>query len=119
MSLKEKININHLPSHLAIIMDGNGRWAKQKGRLRAFGHKNGSKAVREIVEASAELGIDNLTLYAFSTENWKRPKIEVQTLMRLLVSSLKKEIKTLQDNNIRLLGIGDYLPYQKKHIKNL
>ena len=107
MSLKEKININHLPSHLAIIMDGNGRWAKQKGRLRAFGHKNGSKAVREIVEASAELGIDNLTLYAFSTENWKRPKIEVQTLMRLLVSSLKKEIKTLHDNNIKLCTIGN------------
>jgi len=114
MSLKENINTNHLPSHLAVIMDGNGRWAKQKGRLRAFGHKNGTKAVREIVEASAELGIENLTLYAFSTENWKRPKIEVQTLMKLLVSSLKKEIKTLQDNNIKLLAIGDLSSLPKK-----
>ncbi|MCL4116296.1 UNVERIFIED_CONTAM: hypothetical protein GTU68_026041 [Idotea baltica] len=95
-------------------MDGNGRWAKQKGRLRAFGHENGTKAVREIVEASAELGIENLTLYAFSTENWNRPKIEVRTLMRLLVSSLKKEIKTLQDNNIKLLAIGNLSALPKK-----
>ena len=114
MSLKEKINTDHLPKHLAVIMDGNGRWAKQKGRLRAFGHENGTKAVREIVEASAELGIENLTLYAFSTENWNRPKIEVRTLMRLLVSSLKKEIKTLQDNNIKLLAIGNLSALPKK-----
>ena len=76
-------------------MDGNGRWAKQKGMMRVIGHENGTKSVRQVVEASAELGIKNLTLYAFSTENWKRPKIEVQTLMKLLVKSLKKEIKTL------------------------
>ena len=93
-------------------MDGNGRWAKQKGRLRVFGHENGTKSVREITETCVELNIENLTLYAFSTENWKRPKIEVQTLMRLLISSLKNEIKTLQDNDIRLQTIGntDELP---------
>lgn len=106
MNLKEKIDIDKLPAHLAIIMDGNGRWAKQKGMLRVFGHENGTKSVREVVEASAELGIKFLTLYAFSTENWKRPKLEVQTLMNLLVTSLKKEIKTLQDNNIKLMAIG-------------
>ena len=106
MNLEEKIDIDKLPAHLAIIMDGNGRWAKQKGMLRIFGHENGTKSVREVVEASAELGIKFLTLYAFSTENWKRPKLEVQTLMNLLVTSLKKEIKTLQDNNIKLTAIG-------------
>lgn len=87
-------------------MDGNGRWAKQKGLLRTIGHENGTKSVRQTVETSAELGIENLTLYAFSTENWNRPKAEVQTLMRLLVSSLKKEIKTLQKNDIKLMAIG-------------
>src|SRR5690554_2920860 len=106
------IDKTKLPSHIAIIMDGNGRWAKQKGFFRAIGHENGSKAVREIVEASAEIGIDYLTLYAFSTENWNRPKMEVELLMKLLVSSLKKEIKTLQENNIKLNAIGnlDALP---------
>ncbi len=93
--IKDQINRNKLPKHIAIIMDGNGRWAKQKGLIRAFGHEKGTKAVREVVEASAEIGIEYLTLYAFSTENWNRPKFEVETLMKLLVSSLKKEIKTL------------------------
>jgi undecaprenyl diphosphate synthase len=106
MNLKEQINLEKLPNHLAIIMDGNGRWAKQQGLMRVIGHENGTKSVRQVVEASAELGIKNLTLYAFSTENWNRPKIEVQTLMKLLVKSLKKEIKTLQDNNIKLSAIG-------------
>jgi undecaprenyl diphosphate synthase len=106
VSLKEKIHTDYLPKHLAIIMDGNGRWAKQKGLLRTIGHENGTRSVRETVEASAEIGIKNLTLYAFSTENWNRPKLEVKTLMKLLVSSLKKEIKTLQDNNIKLNAIG-------------
>ncbi|MEL0455699.1 isoprenyl transferase [Flavobacteriaceae bacterium SZ-1-7] len=106
MDLKNSIHTDRLPKHIAIIMDGNGRWAKQKGMVRAFGHENGTKAVRETVEAAAELGIKNLTLYAFSTENWNRPKLEVQTLMKLLVSSLKKEIKTLQENNIKLNAIG-------------
>jgi len=104
---KEQIHIDHLPQHIAIIMDGNGRWAKEKGKLRLFGHEKGSKTVKEIVEGSAELGVKFLTLYAFSTENWNRPKIEVQTLMKLLISSLKKEIKTLQKNNIKLNAIGD------------
>ena len=114
MNLKDQIDISHLPNHVAIIMDGNGRWAKQKGMLRIFGHENGSKSVREIVEASAELGIKFLTLYAFSTENWKRPKKEVDTLMNLLVSSLKKEITTLQDNKIKLSAIGCLKDLPKK-----
>ena len=119
MDLKEHIITTRLPKHIAIIMDGNGRWAKQKGMLRAIGHENGTKSVRETVEASAELGIKNLTLYAFSTENWNRPKLEVQTLMKLLVSSLKKEIKTLQDNNIKLSAIGNLNTLPKKVYKEL
>ena len=107
MDKKDQIHINQLPQHIAIIMDGNGRWAKKKGKLRIFGHEKGSKAVKEIVEGCAELGVKNLTLYAFSTENWNRPKLEVQTLMKLLISSLKKEIKTLQKNNIKLNAIGN------------
>ena len=100
-------NHPNCPSHIGIIMDGNGRWAKQKGLLRTIGHEKGSRSVREVVEASAELGLQNLTLYAFSTENWKRPKYEVDTLMKLLVSSLRKEIHRLQDNNIKLNAIGN------------
>ncbi|WP_284651605.1 isoprenyl transferase [Flavobacterium terrisoli] len=116
MNLLEKINKDNLPKHLAIIMDGNGRWAKQKGFLRAFGHENGTKSVRITVETCAKLGIENLTLYAFSTENWNRPKLEVDTLMKLLISSLKKEFETLQKNNIRLNCIGniDLLPSTAK-----
>jgi len=114
MSLLEQINKERLPKHLAIIMDGNGRWAKQKGLLRAIGHENGTKSVRETVETCAKLGIENLTLYAFSTENWKRPKLEVDTLMKLLVSSLKKEIETLQKNNIKLNAIGSLSSLPKK-----
>jgi undecaprenyl diphosphate synthase len=112
MSLLEKINKDNLPKHLAIIMDGNGRWAKQKGLLRAFGHENGTKSVRATVETCAKLGIENLTLYAFSTENWNRPKLEVDTLMKLLINSLKNELKTLTENRIRLHAIGnlDLLP---------
>jgi len=112
MTLESQIDKNRLPQHLAVIMDGNGRWAKKKGLFRSIGHENGSKAVRETVEACAELNISYLTLYAFSTENWNRPKLEVDTLMKLLVSSLRKEIKTLEDNDIRLNAIGnlDALP---------
>lgn len=106
MNTTPTINLNKLPEHIAIIMDGNGRWAKQQGMMRVLGHENGAKSVRDVVEACAEIGIKNLTLYAFSTENWKRPKLEVQTLMKLLVKSLKKEIKTLQDNKIKLTAIG-------------
>ena len=107
MNQSTTINTDNLPKHLAIIMDGNGRWAKQKGMLRVFGHENGTKAVRETVESCAKLGIENLTLYAFSTENWNRPKLEVDTLMKLLVNSLKNELPTLQDNNIKLNTIGN------------
>jgi len=107
VDIKDQIHIDHLPQHLAIIMDGNGRWAKQKGKLRVFGHEKGSEAVKQVIEGSAELGVKNLTLYAFSTENWNRPKLEVQMLMKLLISSLKKEIKTLLDNNIKLNAIGN------------
>ena len=108
MDLLNTINKDNLPKHLAIIMDGNGRWAKQKGMLRAFGHENGTKAVRTTVETCAKLGIENLTLYAFSTENWNRPKLEVDTLMKLLINSLKNELKTLTDNNIKLNTIGNF-----------
>ncbi len=107
MDITTTINTENIPSHLAIIMDGNGRWAKQRGMLRAFGHENGTKAVRETVEVCAKKGIKYLTLYAFSTENWNRPKLEVDTLMKLLISALKKELPTLQKNNIRLNTIGN------------
>jgi len=116
---KEKINLKSLPKHISIIMDGNGRWAKQKGFLRALGHEEGTKAVRDVVEGSAELGIENLTLYAFSTENWNRPKLEVDTLMRLLVTSLKKEIKTLLKNDIKLNAIGNLHTLPKKAQREL
>lgn len=119
MDLINSIDKNNLPKHLAIIMDGNGRWAKQKGFMRAFGHENGTKSVRVTVETCAKLGIENLTLYAFSTENWNRPKLEVETLMKLLVSSLKNELKTLQDNNIRLNSIGNIEKLPKSIYKEL
>ena len=119
VDLKNDIHIDQLPQHLAIIMDGNGRWAKQKGKLRVFGHEKGSKAVKQVVEGCAELGVKNLTLYAFSTENWNRPKLEVQTLMKLLISSLKKEIKTLQKNNIKLNAIGNLNDLPPKVYKEL
>ena len=104
MNYKEKIKKENLPSHVAIIMDGNGRWAKKKGNIRIFGHQNAVKSVRDIVEASVEVGIKYLTLYAFSTENWNRPKIEVNALMSLLVSTINSEMITLNENNVRLAG---------------
>lgn len=106
------IDKSKLPSHIAIIMDGNGRWAKNKGKARVFGHKNGVESVRQVTEGAAELGIQHLTLYAFSTENWNRPKAEVTALMTLLVTTISKETKTLNKNNIRLHAIGnlDNLP---------
>jgi undecaprenyl diphosphate synthase len=107
MDLLKNIDTNNLPKHIAIIMDGNGRWAKQRGFVRAFGHENGTKAVKTAIETSAKLGIEFLTLYAFSTENWNRPKLEVETLMKLLIKSIKEELKTLQKNNIKLNTIGD------------
>lgn len=101
------IDRKKLPGHIAIIMDGNGRWAKKRGNKRIFGHQNAVKAVRETVEAAAELGVKFLTLYAFSTENWNRPRSEVDALMSLLVTTLHEETKTLTKNNIKLLAIGD------------
>jgi undecaprenyl diphosphate synthase len=98
---------NRIPEHIAIIMDGNGRWAKSKGKPRVFGHKQGVNAVREVTEGGAEIGLKYLTLYAFSTENWNRPKLEINALMSLLVSTMDKEIDTLLKNNIRLTTIGD------------
>ncbi len=118
-SLKSNINLELLPQHIAIIMDGNGRWAKGKGKLRVFGHQSGVLAVRDTVEAAAELGIKHLTLYAFSTENWNRPKFEVNALMELLVSTINKETKTLMENNIRLNAIGDLSQLPKKCLKEL
>ena len=105
--LKHHIDPERLPNHIAIIMDGNGRWAKSRNRPRVFGHSNGVKAVREVTEACAELGVSYLTLYAFSKENWNRPAGEVNALMSLLVKTLSREIKTLTDNDIRLQAIGD------------
>ena len=107
MSLLDRIDISKRPRHIAIIMDGNGRWAKEKGKLRFFGHQHGVKAVRNTLEGAVELGIEYLTLYAFSTENWNRPRLEVTALMELLVSTINKETKTLMKKDIRLLAIGD------------
>lgn len=119
MDLKSKIIIEKLPKHIAIIMDGNGRWAKQHGKPRVFGHRNGVKAVRETTEAAAELGVENITLYAFSTENWNRPQFEVNALMTLLVETIRSEVKTLNKNNIRLKAIGDLDKLPPKSHKTL
>ena len=104
---KSQINADNLPNHIAIIMDGNGRWAEMKGKPRVYGHKNGVTSVKEVIEGCREIGVNYLTLYAFSTENWNRPKMEVRTLMALLVSSLRKELNTLVKNNIKLNTIGN------------
>jgi undecaprenyl diphosphate synthase len=106
-TLKDMIDKDRLPQHVAVIMDGNGRWAKRKGNARIFGHQNAVKAVRQTSEAAAELGIRYLTLYAFSTENWNRPRTEIDALMTLFVTTINQETKTLMKNNIRLLSIGD------------
>jgi len=115
----QEIDLQRLPKHIAIIMDGNGRWAKQKGKARIFGHRNAILAVRETVEAAAELGVEYLTLYAFSTENWNRPKLEVKALMELLVSTINKEIGTLMKNDIRLTAIGDINNLPKSCVNGL
>jgi undecaprenyl diphosphate synthase len=113
------IDKSKLPSHIAIIMDGNGRWAKNKGKARVFGHKNGVESVRQVTEGAAELGVQYLTLYAFSTENWNRPKAEVTALMTLLVATISKETKTLNKNNIRLHAIGNLENLPKSAKKEL
>ena len=116
MGYKDKIDLLKLPRHIAIIMDGNGRWAKGKGKLRIFGHHNGVLSVRDVVEGAAEIGVKYLTLYTFSSENWNRPKLEVMAIMELMVSTIHKEIDRLLNNNVRLNAIGDLdmLP-QKAH----
>ncbi|WP_196885741.1 isoprenyl transferase [Aureivirga sp. CE67] len=119
MSLIEQIDKERVPKHVAVIMDGNGRWAKQKSMPRVFGHKNGVKSVRSTIEIAGELGIEALTLYAFSTENWNRPKLEVKTLMSLLVSSLKNEVKNLQKNKVKLQAIGNLELLPEKARKEL
>ncbi|MCK5775009.1 MAG: isoprenyl transferase [Bacteroidales bacterium] len=119
MTFKDQIDKDNIPKHIAIIMDGNGRWAKKRGRLRIFGHENGVSAVRNTVEAAAEIGVEHLTLYAFSTENWNRPKREVDALMSLLVKSLNKETATLNKNNIKLNAIGDIKSLQPNTYKEL
>jgi len=118
MSLLE-LDMNALPAHIAIIMDGNGRWAKKQGQMRIRGHQAGAEAVRKTVEEAARLGIKHLTLYAFSTENWNRPKKEVNTLMRLLVNSLRRELKSMTKNNIRLNAIGSLKQLPKNVQKEL
>lgn len=119
MSLIEQIDKDRLPQHVAIIMDGNGRWAKEKGKLRVFGHQNGVLAVRDTVEGAVQAGIKYLTLYAFSTENWNRPRLEVLALMELLVSTINKETKTLMDNGVRLNAIGNLKSLPEKCYRQL
>ena len=119
MAYKDQIDQDKLPQHIAVIMDGNGRWAKMHGKPRIFGHRNGVRAVRQISEAAAELGVKYLTLYAFSTENWSRPQIEVDALMTLLISTVRSELKTLNKNSIRLNAIGDLSKLPPKTYKTL
>ncbi|MBL7864451.1 MAG: isoprenyl transferase [Cyclobacteriaceae bacterium] len=118
-SFKDQIDFNNLPNHVAVIMDGNGRWAKKKGAARIFGHRNAIQAVTDVTEACGELGIKFLTLYAFSTENWGRPKDEVDGLMELLVNTIKKEIGNLMENQVKLTTIGDLSHLPMSCQKNL
>ncbi|MEJ0054585.1 MAG: isoprenyl transferase [Bacteroidota bacterium] len=118
-SFKDQIDPANLPQHIAIIMDGNGRWAKKKGAARIFGHRNAIQAVTDVTEGCGELGVKYLTLYAFSTENWGRPKEEVDGLMELLVNTIKKEISNLMENRVRLLTIGDITHLPKACQRNL
>ncbi|MBN2237078.1 MAG: isoprenyl transferase [Bacteroidales bacterium] len=119
MNFKEQIDTTRLPKHIAIIMDGNGRWAKERGKMRVFGHENGVRAVRDTAEAAAEIGVEYVTLYAFSTENWNRPQMEVDALMNLLVKTINKETETLNKNDIRLQAIGDLKSLKKDTYKEL
>jgi undecaprenyl diphosphate synthase len=119
MNLKDQIDRNSLPRHVAIIMDGNGRWAEKRGGERIFGHKNGVESVRRVVEAAGELGMEYLTLYAFSTENWDRPRAEIQALMTLLTTAISNETNKLNENNVRLLVIGNIADLPKSVHKKL
>jgi undecaprenyl diphosphate synthase len=114
MSYRESINLEKVPSHVAIIMDGNGRWAQKRGNSRIFGHEHGVESVRSCIKAAANIGVRFLTLYAFSTENWKRPKYEVEALMSLLVKVVKSETEELNRNNVKLVVIGDKDSLPKK-----
>ena len=105
--MKENIDRNNLPKHIAIIMDGNGRWAKKQGAMRIFGHRNAIQAVRDAIEGAGEIGIQHLTLFSFSTENWSRPQDEIQALMQLLVETIVSEMPRVMKNNVRLNTIGD------------
>jgi len=121
MKLSEQIDKKRLPRHVAMIMDGNGRWAQKKGGERLFGHRNGVESVRQVVEAAGELGVEYLTLYAFSTENWRRPRTEIDGLMTLLTNTISNETKKLNENNVRLLVIGNVTDLPKsvqKHLMN-
>ncbi|WKD85036.1 Ditrans,polycis-undecaprenyl-diphosphate synthase ((2E,6E)-farnesyl-diphosphate specific) [Polaribacter huanghezhanensis] len=119
MDKKLHINLQKVPQHVAVIMDGNGRWAKSKGMERIFGHRNALTSVRESIEAAAEIGVKAITLYAFSTENWNRPKMEVNALMKLLITSLKKELPSFQENGVKVNAIGDITSLPKKAQKVL
>ena len=119
MSIKEKLNKQNIPEHVAIIMDGNGRWAKQKGGTRLLGHKNGANSVNDVVEAAVEIGVKNLTLYAFSTENWNRPKLEIEGLMSLLINTIDTKLEKLIKHNVRLQTIGSIESLPKNVQKSL
>ncbi len=119
MGFKEQIDINRLPEHIAIIMDGNGRWAKNQGKFRVFGHESGVLSVKDIVEGCVDIGIKYLTVYAFSAENWNRPIDEVNALMELLISTINNEAETLNKNNVRLNAIGDLKSLPQKCIDDL
>jgi len=119
MSLNKDIIIDSVPNHIAIIMDGNGRWAKKRNKSRDYGHKEGKKSVKKIVKVCAELGVKNLTLFAFSTENWNRPKLEIKILMKLLLTSLNEELETLTKNNIRFKTIGSLEKLPKRLLSYL
>jgi len=118
-TMKEMLDKSNLPRHIAVIMDGNGRWAKKQGAMRIFGHHHGIRSVRETVETCAELGIQYLTLYTFSTENWGRPKLEVEGIMQLLVKTIREEVPQLHKNNVRLKSIGEINDLPKKARKEL
>src|SRR6195952_1495071 len=119
MGYKDQIDLLKLPQHIAIIMDGNGRWAKEKGKLRIFGHHNGVLSVRDVVEGSCDVGLKYLTLYTFSSENWSRPKLEVNAIMELMISTIHKEIANFMRNNVRLNAIGDLKKLPEKCYREL
>jgi len=119
MGFKEQIDYSRLPKHIAVIMDGNGRWAKGQGKVRVFGHEQGVLSVKDIVEGCVEVGIEYLTLYAFSTENWNRPKEEVDALMQILISTINRETETLNKNNVKLNAIGNIASLPQECIDDL